>query len=319
MTRDVDVQKTTRSGRARRIDPATAASAAATIFLWASAFAGIRVGLRSYSPEGLALLRYLIAGAALAGYALATRMPMPERRDLPALAFLGFLGFSVYNVALNAGETRVGAGVASFLIASEPLYMAALAVIWRGDRLRRRGWFGMMLSFCGVAVISLSSGDGVSLEPAALLILLAAMVKAGYSVWQKPYLDRYGSLRFVTYAVWLGVAFLLVFLPRLLTEMRAAEFEATVAIVYMGIFPGALGYFAWSYTLARLPASIAGSLLYIIPPVAAAIAWVWLGETPGPLTIVGGTGTLAGVFLVTSRGQARSQPPVAQDQAPSPS
>ena len=42
---------------------------AATLLLWASAFAGIRAGLRAYSPAHLAVLRFLVASAVLAIYA----------------------------------------------------------------------------------------------------------------------------------------------------------------------------------------------------------------------------------------------------------
>ncbi len=80
-----------------------------TVFFWASAFAGIRVGLESYSPGHVALLRFLVASAALALYAVARRMRLPELRDLPAVVLSGFLAFTVYHVALNYGESTVSA------------------------------------------------------------------------------------------------------------------------------------------------------------------------------------------------------------------
>src|SRR5688500_12644360 len=86
-----------------------------TIVFWASAFAGIRVGLESFSPTSLALLRYLVASLVLLIIAIIRRRPLPQLRDMPAIALLGFLGFSAYNVALNIGEIAVSAGVASFI------------------------------------------------------------------------------------------------------------------------------------------------------------------------------------------------------------
>jgi drug/metabolite transporter (DMT)-like permease len=61
-----------------------------TLIFWASAFAGIRAGLKSYSPENLVLLRFLTASIILLAYAIITRMPLPEKRDLPAILFIGF-------------------------------------------------------------------------------------------------------------------------------------------------------------------------------------------------------------------------------------
>lgn len=77
----------------------------------------------------------------------------------------------------------------------------------------------------------------------------------------------------------------------------------TLATIYLGIFPGALGYVSWAYVLSRLPASTAASFLYLVPVVAIGIAWIWLGELPTFLVVVGGAFVLAGVILVNTRGR----------------
>src|SRR5205809_698563 len=91
------------------------------------------------------------------------------------------------------------------------LWASAFAGIRAG--LMRWGWIGIGMCFLGVSIISLSSGEGFRLEPAALLVLAAAVCQASYSVAQKPLLKKYGARRFVTYAIWAGAAFLLVFAP----------------------------------------------------------------------------------------------------------
>jgi drug/metabolite transporter (DMT)-like permease len=249
------------------------------------------------------LLRYLVASLTLAVYAMVTRMPLPERRDIPRFALLGFLGFTAYNVAINAGEVGISAGVASFIVAGAPIMMALGGILFFGERLKRLGWVGIGICLLGVAIITLTSEDGLSLQPAALLVLLAAICQAAYSVGQKPMLKKYGALRFVTYAVWAGAAFLLVFVPGLLRDLPTAAPEATFAVVYMGIFPGALGYLTWSLVLSRVPAAIAGTFLYGVPVCAVIIAWLWLGEVPGVLALLGGALVIAGVVVVNTRGR----------------
>ncbi len=293
-------------GLMQKIDARTAVAILTTVVLWASAFAGIRVGLQSYSPENVALLRYLTASIALGVYALFSKMPLPQGRDLPGLAALGFVGFSFYNVALNAGEEQIPAGTASMIIASAPIFVALLALIFLHERLRLLAWAGIGLSFLGVAVISVERGAGWGVSLSALLVLAAAVSQAIYSVGQKPYLRRYSPLQFTTYAIWTGTFFLLWFGPDLLRQMPAASSASTIAVIYMGIFPGAIGYVSWSYVLSRLPASQAGSFLYLIPAVAIVIAWLWLGEMPDLAAWLGGALILAGVLLVNVRGRAAS-------------
>jgi drug/metabolite transporter (DMT)-like permease len=269
-----------------------------TILLWASAFAGIRAGLSSYSPESLALLRYLTAAAALALYALLTRQPLPARRDLPWIALIGFFGFALYNVALNAGELKISAGTASLIVASAPIYVALLASLFFGERLQTSGWIGIALSFIGAAVISVEPGQGLQLSSYALLVLAAAVSQAIYSVIQKPILKRYRPIQLTSYAIWAGTAMLLFFLPGLIRDLPSARPDATLAVLYMGIFPGAIGYVSWSYVLSRLPASRAGSFLFLVPVAAILIAWIWLGEVPAFKAVAGGMLILVGVGLV---------------------
>lgn len=280
---------------------------ALTVISWASAFPAIRVGLEAYTPEHLALLRYLVASVALGIYAASTRMPLlPQRQHLPGIALLGFAGITFYNVALNAGEQGISAGAASMLIASAPIFVAIFAWLFLKERFTPWAWIGIAICFVGVTTIALSSSEGVKLSPAALLVLAAAVAQSSYSVGQKPYLRHYRPVQFTTYALWAGTVFLLVFLPGLVEQIQAAPAPATLAIVYMGIFPGALGYISWSYVLAHLPAARAGSFLYLVPAIAIVIAWFWLGELPGLIALFGGTLILTGVIIVNTRGKHRA-------------
>ncbi|MBN1814934.1 MAG: DMT family transporter [Anaerolineae bacterium] len=293
------------------MDARTLSAAGVTLLFWASAFSAIRAGLAAYEPGHLALLRFLVASAVLAVYAVLTRMRVSELRDLPAMLLMGFLGITVYHLALNYGEVTVTAGAASLLIASAPTVTALLATLFLGERLKAWGWVGIAVSFVGVALIALGEGDpstgsgwqGVRFEPRALLILLAAASTSLYFIMQKRYLKKYNALQLSAYSIWTGTLLMLVFLPGLVRALPTAPLDATLAVVYLGIFPAALAYVAWTYVLSRMPASIAGSFLYLSPVLATLIAWVWLREMPTWLSLVGGATSLVGVILVNTRGR----------------
>ena len=53
---------------------------AVTLFLWASAFVGIRVAIEHYSPGALALFRFLVASILLTSYMVASGRGASLRR-----------------------------------------------------------------------------------------------------------------------------------------------------------------------------------------------------------------------------------------------
>jgi drug/metabolite transporter (DMT)-like permease len=272
-----------------------------TLLLWASAFAGIRSGLQSYSPGALILLRFLIASLALIVYALIARLRLPALRDVPALLLLGFFGITVYQAGLTFGEQTVPAGTASFLISAVPCFTALFALFFLKDRLGRWGWLGVFISFVGVTIISFSAGGGLSFTPDTLLILLAALSESVYFIFQKNYLSKYSGIELTAYTIWAGTFFMLVFAPQLITQFPTASLSSTLAIVYMGIFPAAIAYVTWAYTLSYMSASRATSFLNFAPLLSSLIAWIWLRETLSLLTFWGGIIIIAGVLLVNKR------------------
>lgn len=291
-----------------RITPRTYLVIAVALLFWAAAFPGIRAGLRGvhnphgYGPGELALLRFGTASLVLAVYAAVKRMRLPDRRDLPVIALAGFLGITVYHVSLNIGEQTVPSAAAALIISASPVFTVLLSRWFLGEKLSPWGWAGVLASFLGVSLISLGHGSGLSFDPNALLILVAAVATSVHMTVSKRPLRRYSGLEFTSYAIWAGTVPLLAFTPGLVHQMPTAAPAATLAGVFLGVFPGAISYVLWSHALSKMPASTLAVFLNVQPVNAAVIAWFWLHEVPSLLTFVGGAVAIAGVMLVQMKG-----------------
>ena len=276
--------------------------------LWASAFPAIRVALRDFSPTHIALARYLVASLTMAILLFGQRFSLPARGDWWRVFVAGFFGFALYNIALNTGEVHVPAGTASFLVNTAPIWTLLILTFSGREKIASRGWFGVFVSLCGVTIIALSrrdeNGELWRADPQFLAgagtILLAAFGTSFYVLQQKTLLKRYQPLPLTAWAIWAGTLFLLPFGGGLWDEVRAAPTGATWSLVYMGVFPGAIAYALWTRVLVQMDVSRAVSFIYLIPLLATAISWLWLGETLSTWAFLGGFLALGGVVLVNT-------------------
>jgi drug/metabolite transporter (DMT)-like permease len=292
------------STAARRASAAAILAVAVTVLSWASAFPMIRVGMRDLGPLELAAARFVVASTLALAWLAIRRPPPPTRADAGRFLVCGLIGISLYNGLLNQGERTVSAGAAAFVVNIAPILTAILATIFLRERFSVWGWGGALISFAGVGLIALGQPGGLAFGGGASLVAGAALCTAIYFVLQRPLVPRYGALACTAYTLLAGTLFLLPFLPGALPILAAPGATRLAAtVVALGVFPAAIGYAAWTYALGRFGAARAANFLYLVPPVAALVGFVALGESLSPLTLVGGAVAILGVVIVNSLGR----------------
>lgn len=279
---------------------------ASVILCWAYSPIGVHMGLHSYSPGQLALLRFLIASVFMGGVALVRGIGRPHLRDFPWLLVLGFFGVFLHHTAINYGQQWVTAAASSVLAQSAPLFSVLIAFFCLKERVSAWRWGCVLLGLLGVLVVIWGDQGLGEIDPRGLLILLAAVSWSVYFALQKHYAHRYSPLTMACYMVWAGTLMLCVNLPGLPAAVVHAPLAENVAVLVLGIFPSALAYLAWGYVLKHVEVSRASVAMYLIPPVAMVMAATLLGEHIALQVMLGAVIVLASVAAISLEGRWRS-------------
>lgn len=287
-----------RNDAALGLSGGTLAAIVVTILAWASAFPAIRAGLAGFGPLELGAMRFAIAAIPAGIYLLITRPPLPRWGEAWRFVTGGLFFVALYTALLNMGEQTVSAGAASFIINVNPIITAALAMALLGERFRLWAWIGTAVSFLGIGLIALGEGDALRIDAGALLVLGAALCNSITAVAQKPLLVRHKPLTVSAWNMVIGALILAPALPSGLAQAGAASADALFAAIYLGVVPSLIAYATWTIVLSRLPAGRASNFMYCVPPVATLMGFLWLGETPSLVGILGGLLALGGVALV---------------------
>ncbi|HTX44718.1 MAG TPA: DMT family transporter [Solirubrobacteraceae bacterium] len=287
--------------------PTVIAAVAVTVIAWSSAFIAIRYDGRHFGPGELALGRLLVGSVALGAAVLVRRERMPPRSTWLGTIICGVGWFGIYNVALNAAERHLDAGISALLVNVSPIFIAVLAGVFLKEGFPRLLFVGCVISFAGVAVIGFAGAkhhaDAVS---GVLLCLVAAVGYAGGIVAEKPVLKNASPLVVTWLACTVGAVCCLPWAPGLIDQLSRASAGEALWIVYLGVFPTATGFLAWAFALSHTSAGRLAPFTYLVPPLALLLGWPILSETPPLLAIPGGILCIAGVAIARWQPARRS-------------
>ena len=285
------------------IDSVTLTALGVTVLAWASAFPGIRAGLSAFGPLELGALRFAVAAIPAAIFLAVTRPPLPRWSEAWRFATGGLVFVALYTALLNIGEQTVSAGAASFIINVNPIITAGLAMAILGESFGLRAWLGTALSVIGIGLIALGEAQGLHVGAGALLILGSALCNSITTIVQKPLFAAHKPLAVSAWNMVLGALFLAPALPSGIAAIPSASTQGLIATIYLGLVPSFIAYGSWTIVLSRLPAARAANFMYCVPPVATLMGYLWLGEAPTSLGLLGGALALCGVGIVNLRGR----------------
>ncbi|HEY6413974.1 MAG TPA: EamA family transporter [Edaphobacter sp.] len=300
------VSELSASGKAQRFDVRVVLAFFAIYVVWGTTFLAIRIAVQEVPPLFAAGCRFFVAGVLLYGFMRVKGQPGPNRLQWRNLALMALLMFVAEYGPLFWAEKYVPSGIASVLEATLPLITIVLEmVVFRQQPLRWRLLGATMLGFCGVGVLMLPSGEQhFGLLPCVAILGGAVAWSLGSVLNRSLELPKSMAVT-AGAAMMLGGGTLLV-LSAALGEMHPlphVSLRGGLAILYLIVFGSLIGFTAFVWLLARMPATRVASHAYVNPIVAVALGYFVAGEMITVRMLIGAAIVIVSVFLILRKGK----------------
>ena len=292
------------------------AMASVTALSWSTLPVALKITLEQLDPYTLTWIRFVVAALAMLGW-LALRRGFGAFRDLGArrwtwlsLAAIGLIGNYVFYLL---GVQHTTPGNAQLLIQLAPLLMALGGIFVFKERYRAGQWLGLAIIAGGLLAFfrdqMMGAASGASYARGSALVVVAAVVWAGYALLQKQLLVRLSSAAIQAFIYTVAALVLLPLAhPAELLALDARHgwllaFCALNTLVAYGAFAEALAHWQASRVSAVLALTPLLSLAFIAL-VHSLWPWSIAPEQVGPLGWMGALAVVAGSCLCSLLGNA---------------
>lgn len=279
------------------------------VLIWSTGFIVARYGMPNSPPFHFLCLRYALSIVCFVPWIALARVRWPQDlRQWGHLAVTGVLMHAGYLGGVWAAvKAGMGSGLSSLIVGIQPV----LTAIWLSalggaeNRVSRRQWVGLLLGLAGLGlvvsrkIVHATAGDQVTAANLACAIVALASITAG-TLYQKRHVQACDVRTANTVQL---TAALLVSLPLAAWEQEPMIWnEALVGAMAWSVLGLTIGGSSLLYMLIqRGAAASVASLMYLVPPCTALIAWILFDEPVTSLAVVGTAMTAVGVSLVVRR------------------
>lgn len=253
------------------------------VVIWGVNLTMIKVSMKQMLPLAFTSIRFALASVCLVSVQIARREPVwVARRDTWRVVLLALVGYTFYQMAFSRGIARTTADSASLILASVPILVALIGAALKVERLRWRGWVGVLACFAGILTVILGNTTGLSHGDLVgdLLVFVGAAAWAASTVMARPLLQRYSPMVLTTASMVAGTLGLLpASIPDLIRQdWSAVSPEAWLGLVYSAVLASSLANVIWNAGVGRVGGTGTAVYANVTPLFAVASAWFLLGE-----------------------------------------
>ena len=275
-------------------------AALAAVIIWALVPVGTRFFVLRMDPFLFNVIRFAASGSVAIPLFLRARPWRWPASDRMLLFWCAVLAVPGYNIPVAVAAQTVPAGRLGLLIATESVFIVALTLLLKRQRIGWRVWVGSTLALAGVALTSQEPVAPLSFSWISnVQALCGAASWACYTVLVSRLNRRYGTFGVTGAILVVGTGVLLAVSIPMIHATATPDAMTILWVAGMGLASSMLGFLLWNYAGARIPAERMGLVLYLIPVVCVLAGSRFLGEALTVPIICGGALTVFGVWVAS--------------------
>jgi drug/metabolite transporter (DMT)-like permease len=304
------------SGSPKRQDPPERGADLAlvsVVLIWGVNIPVMKAAVGEMHPYAFNAVRLILSAALLGVMDRLEARRGGTRPGVPwgRVSLVALLGSLLYQLVFIVGIRGTRAGNAALIVATGPIWTAIIAWACAIERISANAWRGLAIAFAGTALVACEGGD-VDLAGAYLggnlLVLVSALSWGGATVLSKPLVGVLSPTRLAFWMTALTVPLhVLIGLPYL-GPVFAGEPRAWAwwCVLFSGLLSTGLAYSLWNSGVRRVGPSHTAIYTNLVPVIALAVSWTFLGETMTASQVAGGA-LIVGGLVVMRRGRPWSR------------
>lgn len=275
---------------------------ALAVLFWGFSFVATKVALQSFTPFCLIFFRFIAASGFFVLLLSRRGFPRLSRQNLGQLALLAVFQPGLYFTFETIGLQYTSATKTSLIIATIPVVVLLLSLIFLKERLRLMNALGIAISLAGVSLLIFGGGGNKEMAGSLfgdLLILGAVFSASIYMIMTRRLGQSISPVQITAMQIIFGA---MIFFPAFIWDLprmnwSAISRESLIALVLLTLFATIGAFLCYNFALSRIPAARAAVCINAIPLVTTFGAWLILDERLTAMQCLGGGIVLGAVYL----------------------